>query len=312
MPNSQFTAVDPTWIVAGASRPNTFTAQQVFKSSSATVAGAVFQSSGTISTIPAGYGGSTLVAQFLAEESSTFPYTLYETTGNAQGHILAFRSSRGTYSARTATQSSDILGQLDFGGHNATSLVNGRARIVGLANQTWTNVSNGTSIEFYVTPSGQAASTLGFRLSAGTLLSGHNAEFFGTAFFKNSTGINFESVAAVSESVLSVTSANNVQLTSPTASGSITITNRATNGNIQLTAGTSSGQITLSAGGSTRVTIASGGKTTFASNAINVSTSQTPASNGTGTTGDIAWSNGFLYVCVATNTWQRVALTGSY
>lgn len=27
-----------------------------------------------------------------------------------------------------------------------------------------------------------------------------------------------------------------------------------------------------------------------------------------GTAGDIAWANGFLYVCVATNTWQRVAI----
>ncbi len=71
---------------------NTWNAQQIFKSPSATVAGGVFQSSGTISTIPAGYGGSNLVSQFIAEESATFPYTLYESTGNAQGHILAFRT----------------------------------------------------------------------------------------------------------------------------------------------------------------------------------------------------------------------------
>jgi hypothetical protein len=242
---------------------NTWNAQQIFKSPSATVAGGVFQSSGTVSAVPAGYGGSAIVAQFLGEESSAFPCTLYESTGNAQGHILAFRASRGTYASRTATQLNDILGQLDWGGHNATSIVNGRARIVGLANQTWTGVSNGTSLEFYVTPSGQTASTLGFRLSAGTLLAGHNAEFFGTIFLKNNTGINFESVAAVSESVLSITSANNVQLVSPTASGNIVITNRATNGQIQLTAGTSTGVITLATGGATRLTIASTGTATF-------------------------------------------------
>jgi hypothetical protein len=40
-----------------------------------------------------------------------------------------------------------------------------------------------------------------------------------------------------------------------------------------------------------------------------VTTSQTPASaSATGTTGTIAWDSGFLYVCVATNTWKRVAI----
>ena len=260
---------------------NTWNAQQIFKSPSSTVAGAVFQSSGTISAIPAGYGGSTVVAQFQSEESSAYPYTVFDATGNAQGHILAFRASRGTYSARTASQSGDILGQLDFGGYNATLVVNGRARILALANQTWTGSSNGTSLEFYVTPSGQSGSTLGMRLSAGTLLSGHNAEFFGTLFLKNATGINFESVAGVSESVLSITSANNIQLVSPTASGNITITNRATNGQIQLTAGTSTGSITLATGGSTRLTIGSNGTATFANPVITQAEFQIQGSAGT-------------------------------
>lgn len=47
-------------------------------------------------------------------------------------------------------------------------------------------------------------------------------------------------------------------------------------------------------------------------NYIRITTSQAPANNAAGTAGDIAWANGFLYVCVATNTWQRVALTGGY
>jgi len=203
--------------------------------------------------------------------------------------VLAFRASRGTYASRTATQSNDILGEFDWGGHNATNLVNGRARIVGLANQTWTGVSNGTSLEFYVTPSGQTTSTLGFRLSAGTLLSGHNAEFFGTIFLKNATSINFESVAAVSESVLSVTNANNVIIASPTASGNISLTNRATNGAITLTAGTSTGSITLAAGGATRLTIGSTGLATFANQVI---ASDLQLNNSAGTTRTLFFRTG--------------------
>jgi len=42
---------------------------------------------------------------------------------------------------------------------------------------------------------------------------------------------------------------------------------------------------------------------------LNINTAKTPASSGAaGTTGDIVWDNGFVYVCVATNTWKRAAI----
>jgi hypothetical protein len=47
-------------------------------------------------------------------------------------------------------------------------------------------------------------------------------------------------------------------------------------------------------------------------NYVRVTTSQSPASNGTGTAGDIAWDTSYLYICTATDTWKRVALTGGY
>ena len=100
-------------------------------------------------------------------------------------------------------------------------------------------------------------------------------------FLRNNTGINFESVAGVSESVLSITSANNVQLISPTASGNILITNRSTSGQVQLAAGTSTGQITLAAGGATRLTIASGGVSTFSGAVITQAEFQVQGAAGT-------------------------------
>lgn len=39
---------------------------------------------------------------------------------------------------------------------------------------------------------------------------------------------------------------------------------------------------------------------------------QTKASNATGTTGQICWDSNYIYVCTATDTWKRVALTGGY
>lgn len=47
-------------------------------------------------------------------------------------------------------------------------------------------------------------------------------------------------------------------------------------------------------------------------NSITITTSQSPASNGTGTAGQIAWDANYIYVCTATNTWKRAALTGGY
>ena len=48
------------------------------------------------------------------------------------------------------------------------------------------------------------------------------------------------------------------------------------------------------------------------SDAIRIRTSQTPASGGTGTAGMICWDANYMYVCTATDTWKRVALTGGY
>jgi len=43
---------------------------------------------------------------------------------------------------------------------------------------------------------------------------------------------------------------------------------------------------------------------------ISVQTAKTPASAGaSGTAGDIAWDTNYVYVCVATNTWKRAALS---
>jgi hypothetical protein len=42
-------------------------------------------------------------------------------------------------------------------------------------------------------------------------------------------------------------------------------------------------------------------------------TANTPASaTATGEVGEFCWDSDYLYVCVATNTWKRVALTGGW
>ena len=46
------------------------------------------------------------------------------------------------------------------------------------------------------------------------------------------------------------------------------------------------------------------------SDAIRIRTSQTPSSaTATGTAGQICWDSNYLYICVASNTWKRIALS---
>ena len=45
-------------------------------------------------------------------------------------------------------------------------------------------------------------------------------------------------------------------------------------------------------------------------NKIRIRTSKTPANaNDTGSAGEICWDSSFLYICTATNTWTRIALS---
>jgi len=302
------TRVDYTWQPAGESQPNTFTAQNIFVSPTTTAAGAVFQANGTISAIPA--SEANVAAMFQGTEAVQ-SYTMF--SSSAQQMNVLFRRRQGTYASPTAVQSANILGAVQWQGYGASTFGTvSAAEIRGVAAQNFTEAARGSSLEFYVTAVGAATNSLGLRLSSGTVLTGHNAEFFGSIFLKNATNIAFESVLGVSESVLGISAANNISIASPTASGSIILSNRSTSGAIQLLAGSSTGQITLAAGGSTRVTVASGGKTTFSSTAINIATAQTPATSAAaGTAGDIAWDDTYLYVRMSTG-WRRIALGAAF
>jgi hypothetical protein len=46
---------------------------------------------------------------------------------------------------------------------------------------------------------------------------------------------------------------------------------------------------------------------------IRIATSKTPASAGAaGTAGEVCWDANYIYVCTATNTWARAAITGGF
>lgn len=287
-----------TWVPAGTTKANTFTAQNIFKSPSATVAGGVFQSSGTVSAIPAGYGGSTIVAQFLAEESSAFPYTLFESTGNAQGHILALRQSRGTYSARTATQSGDILGQLDFGGHNSSGLVNGKGSIRAVAAQTWTTTANGTNLEFYTTATGSTTSTRRINVTANSLSLEVPTSVDTRLSIDQGSGTAKQLRFQTSSSLRWIVQSNATAETGSNAGSDFTIDAYTDAGGFNFNALS----ISRSAGNAVFYNLVTAPQ-------LRISLSNPPASaTATGSAGVIRWDANYIYVCTATDTWKRVAI----
>ena len=71
-------------------------------------------------------------------------------------------------------------------------------------------------------------------------------------------------------------------------------------------------QVLLMAGGAIAAAVAtfnSNGNFGITGNTINVPVTRTPATAAaTGTAGDICWDSSYIYVCVAANTWKRVAI----
>jgi len=64
--------------------------------------------------------------------------------------------------------------------------------------------------------------------------------------------------------------------------------------------------------GTNAPTLSGSGKLHMAADTIRLDTSRSPASNGTGYVGEICWDASYVYICTATNTWKRTALTGGY
>lgn len=98
----------------------------------------------------------------------------------------------------------------------------------------------------------------------------------------------------------------NITFTQTNASGSGKIKTFGTT--MYVGGGTSIGTIIQSGGGNAVIFSASNQSATFASTVIHT-LSATPASaTATGTVGTISWDASYIYICIATDTWKRVAI----
>jgi hypothetical protein len=107
-----------------------------------------------------------------------------------------------------------------------------------------------------------------------------------------------KSAGIANEGGLFFDATNNGELVARNASGTVNVSLKS-NGNSYLNGG-NVGILTSSPTNALDVN----------SDSIRVRTSQTPATaSATGNQGEIAWDAGYIYICVATNTWKRVAIS---
>ena len=158
-----FTEVQSSFLGVGASRPNTFTAQQVFKSPTTVDAGAVFQATGTISAIPT--VDANAIAVFQGTEA-VVSHVMWASCG--QPNHVYFRRNNGTYAVPTAIANNDVLGSVQWQGRGSTTFGSTlQAQVRAVASETFTDSVKGTRLEFYTTTAGTGSPTLSLTLIGG-------------------------------------------------------------------------------------------------------------------------------------------------
>jgi len=281
---------------------NTWNAQQVFKAPDTTTAGAVFQATGTISAIPAGLANT--ITMFQGTEAID-SFNIF--SSSAGQNTILFRRRQGTYASPTAVQSGNVLGSIQWQGYGVSTFGTvGAAEIRAAATQAFTESVRGTRLDFYTTASGSATSAISFSIVDSTFAT-FSGSLVATNYQVNNTAGNGRLIFFRTSSSTRFTIGANTVAESGSNAGSNFDVRRFSDAGADLglvmAVTRSTGNITFNGGG---------GTTTFSANKINISTAQSPASNGTGTTGDVAWDTSYLYICTATDTWKRVALTGGY
>jgi hypothetical protein len=296
MPINQFSNVSYSWVPAGVSRPNTFTAQNIFKAATTTAPGFVAQGTGTISAIPA--VDANAVGLFQGTEAVA-GHVFFSASG-ATTHVV-FRRNNGTYASPTALASGDVIGSLQWQGRGASTFGTvPAAQIRGVTTQAFTEAARGTALEFYTTASGSITQQQTFVIDAALTYSLNALQGFASVRSNANAGTarNFRLASAAStrwELIANATAEGGSNAGSDFEFRRYS--DAAADLGLVMAVTRSTGNITFNGGG---------GKTTFSANAINISTAQSPPSGTTGTTGDLAWDDTYLYGRTSTG-WKRIA-----
>lgn len=286
-------------------------------------------------------GNANVVGTFLVSGASTLSANLLVTANaNVTGNIIIGGAATSTGNL-LVTANSNITGNAIFGGtvtSTGTLIASGNANVTGTLNVSGNSSVSGTTTSIgnlLVTANSNVTGNALFGgnvTSTGTLTASGNANVTGNLNVTANASVtgNFTSTANVS--------ANNISVTRNLTVGNSTLGNlssfdvRASNAMVIANTGylilncvgdnskfvAFQGPATMSAAyAAWQLPNADGSANSFMStNGAGILSFRQPASStapsttsSTGIAGQIAYDSGFVYVCIATNTWRRAALT---
>jgi hypothetical protein len=234
------------------------------------------------------------------------------------GRLLTTNGSTASWSNAVTVSGSNatVGGTLTVNG-TGTSTVSGPTNFGTASNQVYVSGDTGSNAYFQVYGT-SSVSNLYMGSSAGTAI---------PSVFQVG-GTNRFTIASTGATVSATTASNNTSSGALVVSGgvgvagSINAGTTGTNhshvftggdlgsGSTILVARDSNGTNQFIVGGSGVVQITNSLQLNGSANVLRIVNSQTPASaSATGTAGTIAWDSSYIYVCTATNTWKRAALS---
>lgn len=280
--------------------------------------------------------------QIYGSSDPTASFGMRRGSADAFGPYVGFSKSRGSIASPSAVQSGDQIGAFVGGGYDGSAHSDFRAILKFVATQNWSSGNTGSSIVFGTTPNNSATRADRVKIDQdGSLAIGVDA--LSSAFTGSSPKliIPMENASVVQNfSIASSTNTSRGIVQAFRSRGSLASPSAATSGDsvfsflfgahsgsaIEQTAelaafvdgSVSSGNVpmrlefqtgaTNAASRAARLTIKSGGEVQV--NSFLTLPTSTPASaSAAGVAGTITWDASYIYVCTATNTWKRAALT---
>ena len=219
------------------------------------------------------------------------------------------RKAQGNIQIQTATLKGNILVGISGVGYGSTEYSSvGRSRIELLTSENWTDIAQGTNIDFFVTPSGSNVTASTMRLQSNGSLAIGNIDATGNSNLQVVGGIITDTLSASGNVIV-----GNITVTGVIVSTKEIISGNITAGNAMVTGSVTAGPIIATSARingaiSTTGNITVGGNISVFGTVI--TTPGTPGSSSApGTPGQIVVDSGNIYVCTATNTWKFASLT---
>lgn len=247
--------------------------------------------------------------------------------------VITFRSAKGTAASPTASTSGGFLMNISVQGYGATgylpaSPAYSKTTIAAYASENWTDTAQGTYLTFWTSPNGAYTTVERMRVdNAGNVGIGTTSATSTLQVAQTTVGVG----TVTTNGTTTLTGSNTQFLNTFKVGDTITVTGETSrtiatvDSNTSLTStvafSTSGSAKAYTLVGGTRFAVLGNGnigigtttpsaKLDINSDSIILQTAKTPASaSETCTTGTIAWDTGYMYVCTATDTWKRSALS---